>query len=126
MVAPMVRHLRAKCHGDGHLGHHRRTAASDQAAVDQQHATTGARGFDCGIHSGAARPNDEDVRFGPHRLTAHVWPPGAAELRRRHKCAKLRLKCLPVFSYNLAHISWRAYALALATKTTISFRNEYQ
>src|SRR5262249_43339084 len=74
MVAPMVRLLRANCHRDGHLRHHGRTAASDQAAVDQQHATAGARGFDRGIHAGAARPDDEDVGFGPHRLTAHLRP----------------------------------------------------
>src|SRR5215470_407815 len=75
MVAPMVRCLRANGHGDGHLRHHRRTAASDQAAVDQQHATASACGFDRGIHSGAARPNDEDVRFDPHRLTTHTARP---------------------------------------------------
>ena len=68
MVGPVVGRLLAERDRDGHLRHHRRAAAPDQAAVGEQHARTGARCFDRRIHAGAARSDDEHVGLDVHGL----------------------------------------------------------
>ena len=64
--APVIRRLRAERDRDRHLRHDGGAAASDQAAVEQEHTATCARGLDRGIHAGAARSDDQDVGFDMH------------------------------------------------------------
>jgi hypothetical protein len=61
MMAPVVGSFRAERRGDRHLRHHRRAAAADETAVDQQHPAAPARRLDRRIHAGPARADDEDV-----------------------------------------------------------------
>ena len=72
MVMPVVVGLRAQSHCNGHLRHYRRAAAPDQAAIGQQHAATGARGLDGGIHAGGSGADDEHVRPGVQGLFGSV------------------------------------------------------
>ena len=72
VMTPVVVRLRAQGHRNGHLRHDRRAAAPDQAAIGQQHAATGARGLDGGIHAGGSGADDEHVRLGVQGLFGSV------------------------------------------------------
>ena len=70
--APVIRRLRTEGDRDGHLRHHGRAAAADQAAVGEQHAAARAGGFDRRIHAGPARSDDQDVGFDMRGASVHA------------------------------------------------------
>jgi hypothetical protein len=79
VMAPMVGRLRPERDRDRHLRHHGRAAASDQAAVGEKHLRARARRLDRRIHAGAARSDDQDIRFHMHGFGAHAHPRLTAE-----------------------------------------------
>ena len=92
VMAPVVVGLRAQRHRNGHLRHDRCAAAPDQAAIGQQHAATGARGLDGGIHAGGSGADDEHVRLGVQGLFGSVH---GGRMRRpiaRSQCGACALK----------------------------------
>ena len=71
MMGPVVRGLFADGNGHCHLRHDRRTPASDQAFVEQQHAGTVACGGDGGVHSRAAGTHHQYVGFEMYCFVCH-------------------------------------------------------
>jgi len=62
MGMPIVGAFFTERRRDRHLRHDRRTAATDQALVHEQHTLgSGARRRDRGVHAGAAGPDDQDI-----------------------------------------------------------------
>jgi hypothetical protein len=68
MMKPVVGHLAPDRGRHRHLRHHGRASASDEAAVGEQHAASGASRLDRRIHPGRSRADDQDVGMGLHRL----------------------------------------------------------
>ena len=61
MVAPVIAPLVLEGCRDRHLRHDGRPAASDQAALGEQHRAAAARGLERRVHAGAAGPDHENV-----------------------------------------------------------------
>ena len=83
MVLPVIGALFAQRNGDGHLRHHRGSAAADQAAVDQVHAAAVARRGDGGIHAGAARADYQHIAFKTDHCAALYADPRCATMPSR-------------------------------------------